>query len=461
MRIAKLKKILSINIYLLIFAFIFNVNSFKVFAGNDFGVHALEQKKDKLNIAFSGVNSPKENEAKVSIGDQEFSVDKITNAGKYKDGVSYVFVVDVSGSIDYNQYTFMKDIMKSIVDDGNTAGIKILLVGKKVVAFDMVSGGKDAMKASIDSIDERADEADRNYTSIYQGIVDGLNEANNKEMKLVKAVVVFSDGFEVKENSLTRNEVTDAIKEARVPVFTIPAASGIDVGGGEDTNEILSSFARASLGGVESKFENFSNKSEIVNNIVKAVKNINIAKIDINKLKTGNDTRTLKLFYGDKTDSIDLDISKLKLSSGHSVSNSDETAQAPEEEKKDSFPIVWVVAGVGAIILIVIAVLIIKNMKSGKVTLMFDMGNGYVKKTMKDKFVIGRDSSKADLPMPTDNMLSSMHCMIYMNNKNLYIKDLDSTNGTYLNGKKLSSPQILSKGDIILVGSVEMKFNWE
>ena len=100
-------------------------------------------------------------------------------------------------------------------------------------------------------------------------------------------------------------------------------------------------------------------------------------------------------------------------------------------------------------------------MKSGKVTLMFDMGNGFVRKTMKDKFVIGRDSSKADFSMPTDNMLSSMHCMIYMNNKNLYIKDLDSTNGTYLNGKKLKGSQILSKGDIILVGSVEMKFSWE
>ena len=461
MRTSKLKKALSLNIYIFIFAFLFNVNSFRVLAGSDFGVHAVVQKKDKLNIAFSGVKSPKESDAKVNIGDQEFLVDKITNAAKYKEGVSYVFVVDVSGSIDDNQYAFMKNIMKEIVDDGNTAGIKILLVGKKVVSFDTVSGGKDAMKAKIDSIDTRADEADRNYTSLYQGIVDGLAATKDKDMKLVKAVVVFSDGFEVKENSLTRNEVTDAVKAARVPVFTIPAASGIDVGGGEDPNEILSSFARASLGGVESTFENFSNRSEIVSNIIKAVKNINIASVDINKLKTGNDTRTLKFFYGDKTDSIELDISKLKLSAGNSVSGGGEGTVVPVEEKKDSFPIVWIAVGIGAVSRIVIAILIIKNMKSGKVTLMFDMGNGFVRKTMKDKFVIGRDSSKADFSMPTDNMLSSMHCMIYMNNKNIYIKDLDSTNGTYLNGKKLKGSQILSKGDIILVGSVEMKFSWE
>ena len=169
----------------------------------------------------------------------------------------------------------------------------------------------------------------------------------------------------------------------------------------------------------------------------------------------------MKFFYGDKTDSIELDISKLKLSAGNSLSGGGENTTVLVEEKKDSFPIVWIAVGIGAVILIVIAILIIKNMKSGKVTLMFDMGNGFVRKTMKDKFVIGRDSSKADFSMPTDNMLSSMHCMIYMNNKNIYIKDLDSTNGTYLNGKKLKGSQILSKGDIILVGSVEMKFSWE
>ena len=106
MRTSKLKKVLSLNIYIFIFAFLFNVNALRVFAGSDFGVHAV----------------------------------------KYKEGVSYVFVVDVSGSIDDDQYAFMKDIMKEIVDDGNTAGIKILLVGKKVVSFDTVSSGKDAMK---------------------------------------------------------------------------------------------------------------------------------------------------------------------------------------------------------------------------------------------------------------------------------------------------------------------------
>lgn len=462
MRISKLKKVLSLNICIIMLAFLFNINASQVLAGNDFGIQAVAQKKDKLNISFYGISSPKENKAKVNIGEQEFLVDKITNAAKYKEGLSYVFVVDVSGSISIEQYMFMKDVMKKIVDDGNTDGIKIVLVGKKIVEFDTVSGGKDAMKASIDSIDTRADEADTNYTSLYEGIVKGLEAASkDKDMKLVKSLVVFSDGFEVKDNSFTQNDVLRAVDKARMPIFTIPVAPGVDAGGGEDTNEILSSFARASLGGSASNFENLSNKVEAVDNILKAMKNINIAGIDINKLKSGSDTRTLKFFYDDETDSIDLDISKLKLSGGSAVATADNTTAAPIAEEKGNSLIIWIAIGAGAVILIVIAIFIIMNMKSGKVTLMFDMGNGYVKKVMKDKFVIGRDSSKADLPMPTDNMLSSMHCMIYMNNKNLYIKDLDSTNGTYLNGKKLKAPQILSKGDIILVGSVEMKFTWE
>lgn len=214
-------------------------------AANNVKIQKYEQKGEKLNIAFSGIKDPKEKNTKVIIGEQEFQVDKIENAEDYGKGISYIFLVDVSGSVSRKQYDFMEHIMKSLVKKSNVDNIKIILVGETVKFFDNESGKKDTMIDKIKSIRERAYEAGTAQTNLYKGIVDALEAANNdSEMNLVRSLVIFSDGFEEKGDSLTQNEVLNAVREQRVPVFTVPVESGISVGGDEDTNEILSSFAR-------------------------------------------------------------------------------------------------------------------------------------------------------------------------------------------------------------------------
>ena len=67
-------------------------------------------------------------------------------------------------------------------------------------------------------------------------------------------------------------------------------------------------------------------------------------------------------------------------------------------------------------------------------------------------FRIGRDDND-DLVLKNDNYVSLMHCFILKyGNETLYsIKDGDSTNGTYLNDRKLNPNEHvnLKKGDII------------
>ena len=54
----------------------------------------------------------------------------------------------------------------------------------------------------------------------------------------------------------------------------------------------------------------------------------------------------------------------------------------------------------------------------------------------KDTFVIGR-SSECDYVLSTYIAIGRKHCEFLTFNDGVYIKDLDSTNGTFLNGKKL------------------------
>lgn len=79
----------------------------------------------------------------------------------------------------------------------------------------------------------------------------------------------------------------------------------------------------------------------------------------------------------------------------------------------------------------------------------------------KEQFVIGRGSS-ADLVL-RDDIASRAHAEILRLDvegdcSEYYITDLESTNGTFLNGAKVTSQQLLQDGDKIKVGNHMMKF---
>ena len=74
----------------------------------------------------------------------------------------------------------------------------------------------------------------------------------------------------------------------------------------------------------------------------------------------------------------------------------------------------------------------------------------------KTQWILGR-SSECDL-VYSGAKISRKHCMIELINSHYYLSDLDSTNGTYLNGKLIEHTERVFAGDIISVGSVDIVF---
>jgi hypothetical protein len=70
--------------------------------------------------------------------------------------------------------------------------------------------------------------------------------------------------------------------------------------------------------------------------------------------------------------------------------------------------------------------------------------------------ILGR-SDGADIRLE-DPFASSRHARISRQGDVLVIEDLDSTNGTYLNGDRLDGPQPLHPGDRIRIGDNEFSF---
>jgi pSer/pThr/pTyr-binding forkhead associated (FHA) protein len=64
---------------------------------------------------------------------------------------------------------------------------------------------------------------------------------------------------------------------------------------------------------------------------------------------------------------------------------------------------------------------------------------------------VGRAGGCAVL-LPDDTFVSQLHARLFRRDKELFVEDLGSTNGTFLNGRKVSAPVPVRKGDTLQFG---------
>lgn len=78
----------------------------------------------------------------------------------------------------------------------------------------------------------------------------------------------------------------------------------------------------------------------------------------------------------------------------------------------------------------------------------------------KTEWTMGR-SQVCDI-LIQDPMVSRQHARIYRNNSILFVVDMNSRNGTFLNGRRVTStPSILQNNDVINIGNTTVKVNLE
>jgi hypothetical protein len=77
----------------------------------------------------------------------------------------------------------------------------------------------------------------------------------------------------------------------------------------------------------------------------------------------------------------------------------------------------------------------------------FDVGEGAT---------MGRADS-SDIPVD-DPFASSAHARVFSRGDYMYVEDMGSTNGTYLNGRQLRSPERLKVADLIRIGDTEYRY---
>ena len=61
--------------------------------------------------------------------------------------------------------------------------------------------------------------------------------------------------------------------------------------------------------------------------------------------------------------------------------------------------------------------------------------------------------------VPDDTYVSQVHARVFGDQGNIIVEDLGSTNGTYVNGNRLTAPHVLQPGDRIQIGSTVLEAN--
>jgi pSer/pThr/pTyr-binding forkhead associated (FHA) protein len=70
---------------------------------------------------------------------------------------------------------------------------------------------------------------------------------------------------------------------------------------------------------------------------------------------------------------------------------------------------------------------------------------------------LGR-SGENDLVLDSDEFASTKHARIEPRRDGVWVEDLDSTNGTFVNGMKVKQRHKLSPGDVIRVGETDLRY---
>ncbi|HTR33078.1 MAG TPA: FHA domain-containing protein [Gaiellaceae bacterium] len=85
------------------------------------------------------------------------------------------------------------------------------------------------------------------------------------------------------------------------------------------------------------------------------------------------------------------------------------------------------------------------------------LGEGDVVVLDSNAMTIGRGQTN-DLTIPEDEYASTRHARIEPRRDGIWVEDIGSTNGTFVNGIRLTRERRLAPGDVVRVGETDLRF---
>ncbi len=163
--------------------------------------------------------------------------------------VTFFCLVDTSGSIGDYKMEIIQDTLMTISAAMDAADSMVVAEFNDQMTLSAPLLTQQERQAAIEAISSSGKD-----TSLYAGIAASIDEicSNEAAYNPYVCLVVLSDGGEDQNNGLSVDEVSTAILQARIPVYTVAILGSEDVKDEEtlESAKVMGSFARNSSGGL-------------------------------------------------------------------------------------------------------------------------------------------------------------------------------------------------------------------
>ena len=339
--------------------------------------------EDKVIVYCANFTADKESgdtgQFTAMISGQECPVLEVSTVEEKQEGITYYCLVDVSGSMHQEQMEQAKSVLAQICGSlGEKDNMVIGAIGTTLETTGFLTDKEKIMKV-IDGLTGESD-----YTAIYDAVIDSISVLkSNHSCNRKKCLVLISDGYDETTLGTTQTEVTSAVTDSKIPVYTVAAMRQSPTAQQKESAENLGAFARQSVGGKDyppigkeysSVAEEFD-AEEAGRGIVEDMQNGVILTLDVSGIAAANDevllSVSLKTDTATYSDTMYLYAADLKFSSGNEGETETITEQPTETEPQPEPTTepgpqpepaaklsVYVMAAGAALILIVLVIII-------------------------------------------------------------------------------------------------------
>lgn len=407
-----------------------------------------------------------------TIGRHAARVAEVKSFEENREGVAYIFLIDVSRSLRPAEFAQMREAIKSwIAGLQDRDRMAILAFGDEVKLVADFTANQDELNAKLTSLGP-TDSRTRLHAALARAME--MQQRGDDDLPTRRVIVVLSDGKD-EGSGLTAEDVLEKIRQSHMPIYAV-GYSSLPGAERQQYQDVLYRFARSS-GGVFRE-AGAARLTEIYTDLKQAIRRVQVARFTCDDCPADGQSYRLQ---------INLTVGNRKLSDGFDMILTPDVATAA----LPATPPAWwqrapwwgyALIGLGVIGMAFAVVALaarsrkredqsaslqgaaVANAPRGLPVRLLAVGGPDAGRahelSLVERAVIGR-RPECDLALAGDDEISGRHCELALVNGHIIVTDLQSKNGTWVNGIPVAGRCRLESGDSILLGGTELRVAFE
>ena len=479
-----IRNVLIFSALLTITAFAANSNVAETYTGEDY-----------VSVYLRGME--KEAEAKAQIGTSAAEVMEMKVLKESSASVKTLIMIDNSVSIKKAQQEKISALVQDMIGGSEEKEqIAIATFGEGINYLTEYSSDYGELKQALSGI--TYEDQETYLTDVLYNVL--TEEIQKDQEENFYRVVIISDGVDNKPVGITKEELYQELQENVIPVYTVGCQ------GKKNEEELESMFALSRITGAKSfVLDEIENTLDVVNSLAEDWEILHI-QVKPEAVDMDGSRKAVKISIGEESIQIEMRMPQQELVVEEPVEEEpepevivpeetmEEPIVEPEPEKTSVVPIA-VIGGLTAVafIIIMIAVILIANRKKkqrasigfetytdvqqnadsdGSTVLLGGNQRTYdliledisnparvfqIPVSESGVIIIGRKKESCDICIDYERSISGRHCQIGVRNDRFYVRDLQSSNGTFLNENRVITDSELIAGNILRLGALRLR----